>query len=107
MRGEMKITNGSIQDSMKNMVGSMSDGLVEFVVNGKASFSDFTRSILIDIAKVATKKLFTSFAASLFADGGVIEGGVSKFAKGGVFGGGVTRCDINNIVYRLTSLVST
>jgi hypothetical protein len=32
MRGEMKITNGSIQDSMKNMVGSMSDGLVEFVV---------------------------------------------------------------------------
>jgi lambda family phage tail tape measure protein len=55
---------------MKDMVGNMSDGLVDFVVNGKASFSDFTRSILIDIAKVAAKKMFTSFAASLFADGG-------------------------------------
>lgn len=90
IKSEMVITNGAVQDSMKDMVGNMSDGLVEFVVNGKASFADFTRSILIDIAKVATKRLFASFAASLFADGGVIEGGVSKFAKGGVFGGKVT-----------------
>jgi hypothetical protein len=59
---------------------------------------------LIDIAKVAAKKLFTSFAASLFADGGVIEGGVSKFAKGGVFGGKVTAYATGGVVDKLSLL---
>ncbi len=91
MKDEMKTTNRTIKDEMKDAVGSMSDGFVDFVVNGKASFSDFTRSILIDIAKILAKQALMTVFGSMFGNGGAFDGGKQTFANGGSFKNGTQK----------------
>jgi len=72
---------------------SMEDAVVNFAMTGKLSFSDFTRSILADMARIATQRaassLLSSFATS--ALGGWLGGaGAVTGATGaaGAAGGG-------------------
>lgn len=83
VRDDMKITNGKIKEGFEKTVESMSDGIVEFAVNGKAAFKDFVHSALIDLAKLALKRALIGFLGG-FSNGGAFEGGVQAFAKGGV-----------------------
>ena len=86
--------------------------MVDFVVNGKASFKDFANSIIEDIARILIRSQITApiaqsigssgivgsignFFGGLFANGGAFDGGVQKFANGGAF--------TNSIVTRPTN----
>jgi len=68
----------------------MEDALVKFVMTGKLNFSDLTRSILADMARIAIRqaimKPFTGFIEGLFnANGNAFAAnGVVPYRKGGV-----------------------
>lgn len=66
--------------AMTSVLGSMEDALVSFVMTGKASFADFAKSILADIARIAAQKAIAGIAGSLF-------GGTGGFLSS-LFGGG-------------------
>lgn len=99
------------QDAFTSLASNMEDALTKFATTGKLSFSDFARSVLADLARIAAKaatsgimKLIggalgvdtggamsggasTTIAGDVLvaaANGAVIEGGVRKFASGGV-----------------------
>jgi lambda family phage tail tape measure protein len=68
--------------------GDASNALDTFVTTGKGSFSDFTSSVLADMAKIALhaaeSQIFSSIAgSSFFSDGGT----VGHFASGGNISG--------------------
>lgn len=68
--------------------GKMSDSLTDFVLTGKANFKDLASSILSDLANMIIKQqIFNALKAAgggMFAEGGVVQGGVQMFAEGGV-----------------------
>ncbi|MBG4403838.1 phage tail tape measure protein [Pseudomonas aeruginosa] len=93
-----------------NAFRAMEDAVATFATTGKLSFSDFTKSILADMARIATRaaasqalsSLFGGFFgggnaaaqsgvdnlvsnSGLFANGGAFAGGVQMFATGGAF----------------------
>lgn len=103
-----------------NAFNSMEDSLVSFVTTGKASFSDLAKSILADMARMATRiaasralmMIFSAWAPSapasasmnsasamdmgvMAAKGRAYDGGTQFFAKGGAF--------TNSIVSKPTS----
>ena len=64
-------------------VSDFGDAFADFVVTGKASFADFTKSVLSDLARIFAK-------AALFKTLSLIPGvgsflGLAGFADGGVF----------------------
>lgn len=78
-------------DSAKNIAGqtkalfgnafsSMEDAAVNFAITGKFSFSDFTKSVLADMARIATRQASSSALSALF--------GLAASAAGSYFGGG-------------------
>lgn len=78
-------------DSAKNIAGqtkalfgnafsSMEDAAVNFAMTGKFSFSDFTKSVLADMARIATRQASSSALSALF--------GLAASAAGSYFGGG-------------------
>lgn len=96
------------QQLFSNAFAGMEDSLVNFVVNGKASFKDFAKSVLSDLARIAARQALvgigTSLAGSLFSAGvGAAAGSAAgaagssggigmstdfhAYAKGGVPGG--------------------
>ena len=99
-RNEALDLNSQIASTIINSFNSMEDALVDFVINGKASFKDLVNSILADLTRIAVKKGITSYlaeglgsllggtsgaVASGWAHGGAFSGGkVLPFAKGGV-----------------------
>tara|TARA_S200002703_G_scaffold160084_1_gene176760 strand:+ start:39113 stop:41941 length:2829 start_codon:yes stop_codon:yes gene_type:complete len=109
---QSEITGEKIEQSIVNGLTSAEDALVDFVVNGKASFKDFANSIIEDIARILIRSQITApiaqsigssgivgsignFFGGLFANGGAFDGGVQKFANGGAF--------TNSIVTRPTN----
>lgn len=107
------------QQLFSNAFAGMEDSLVNFVVNGKASFKDFAKSVLSDLARIAARQALvgigTSLAGSLFSAGvGAAAGSAAgaagssggigmstdfhAYAKGGVPGGS-TISDYRNGVY--------
>lgn len=68
--------------AVSSVLGSMEDALVSFVMTGKASFADFTRAILADLARIAAQKAIAGIAGSLLPAEGL--GGFFS----GLFGGG-------------------
>ncbi|MGB3123553.1 MAG: phage tail tape measure protein [Pseudomonas sp.] len=70
---------GQTKSLFTNAFSGMEDAVANFAVTGKLSFSDFTKSILADMARIATRQaasgLLSSFASS---------------AIGAYFGGGAT-----------------
>ena len=70
----IKSLGEEIGDAVGNAFKGMEDAIVSFVMTGKASFKDFARSILADMARIYARqlmlKIFDSFTggASLAAD---------------------------------------
>lgn len=67
---------GQTKSLFTSVFSGLEDVISNFVMTNKASFADFTRSVLADLAKIAARR-----AAS-----GLLSAGVS--AIGGLFGGG-------------------
>ncbi len=65
-----------------NAFSSMEDSVVNFAMTGKASFSDFAKSILADMARIATRQAASGLLGSLV--------GLGVSAAGSYFGGGAT-----------------
>ncbi|MBI7775515.1 phage tail tape measure protein [Pseudomonas aeruginosa] len=101
---------GQTHDLFTNAFRGMEDAVATFATTGKLSFSDFAKSILADMARIATRaaasqalsSLFGGFfgggnaavqsgvdnlvsSSGLFANGGAFAGGVQMFATGGAF----------------------
>lgn len=68
---------GQTQSLFGNAFSSMEDAVVNFALTGKLSFSDFAKSILADMARIATRQASSSLLGSLFG------AGVSYFSGSG------------------------
>ena len=79
-------TAGAVQNAFKGM----EDALVKFVMTGKLSFADLTRSILADMARIAIRQAMLNLGKSIFpflrnADGNAFAAnGVVPYRKVGV-----------------------
>ena len=76
--------------AVNNAFQKMEDALVKFVMTGKLSFSELTRSILADMARIAIRQAMLNLGKSIFpflrnADGNAFAAnGVVPYRKGGV-----------------------
>jgi lambda family phage tail tape measure protein len=81
------------EEMARSVFGNMGSALDSFVDTGKFRFSDFARSVIMDLIKIQLRAAATKFLSTLmgtfgFANGGVFQGGqVTAFANGGVVGG--------------------
>ena len=68
----------------------MTDSLANFVVEGKASFSEFARSLGADLAKIVIQKQLAGIAGNIFDNAGTTSffGSIFASANGNVFEGG-------------------
>lgn len=79
---------GQTRTLFSNAFSSMEDAIANFAITGKLSFSDFTKSVLADMARIATRQAITGIAGSLFgsAIGGFFGGGASAVGEGTMTG---------------------
>lgn len=56
---------GQTKSLFSNAFSSMEDAIVNFAMTGKASFGDFTKSILADMARIATRQASSALLGSL------------------------------------------
>ncbi|WP_130908285.1 phage tail tape measure protein [Pseudomonas sp. Sample_16] len=68
---------GQTKSLFTNAFSSMEDAIVNFVMTGKLSFADFTKSILADMARIATRQASSALLSSL------VGAGASYFGGGG------------------------
>ena len=73
---------GQTKSLFSNAFSSMEDAVVNFAMTGKLSFADFTKSILADMARIATRQAASGILSSLV--------GLGVTAAGSYFGGGAT-----------------
>ncbi|WP_440972919.1 phage tail tape measure protein [Pseudomonas koreensis] len=71
---------GQTKSLLTNVFSSAEDAVASFAINGKFSFSDFTKSVLADMAKIATRQATSQGLSALF--------GIASSAAGSYFGGG-------------------
>ena len=93
---------GQARSLFTNAFSSMEDAVANFAVTGKLSFSDFTKSIIADMARIATRQAASGLLSSIAGTalgawlGGGGGGGATSFgssigsaitanAKGGVY----------------------
>lgn len=73
---------GQTKSLFGNAFSSMEDAVVNFATAGKFSFADFTKSVLADMARIATRQAASGLLGSLV--------GLGISAAGSYFGGGAT-----------------
>ncbi|VVO24238.1 hypothetical protein PS834_04474 [Pseudomonas fluorescens] len=71
---------GQTKSLFGNAFSSMEDSIVNFAMTGKLSFADFTKSILADMVRIATRQAASGLLGSLV--------GLGVSAAGSYFGGG-------------------
>ncbi|WP_085637889.1 MULTISPECIES: phage tail tape measure protein [unclassified Pseudomonas] len=71
---------GQTKSLFSNAFSSMEDAVVNFAMTGKLSFADFAKSVLADMARIATRQASSSVLSSIF--------GIASSAAGSYFGGG-------------------
>lgn len=74
----------NIRERLQGAVFELGDAFADFVVTGKASFADFTRSVLNDLAKILARFAIMQ-TLKAFIPGGSALGSFLGFADGGVF----------------------
>ncbi|AKF46289.1 phage tail tape measure protein [Pseudomonas fragariae (ex Marin et al. 2024)] len=75
---------GQTKSLFTSAFSSMEDSVANFAITGKGSFSDFTKSILVDMAKIATRQASSAVLGSLFgAATSYLSGGASTAASAG------------------------
>lgn len=72
----------SVNRAVSGAFSSMGDALGTFVTTGKLNFSELTRSILVDLAKIAARQAASSALSSLF--------GAASTVASSLFGGGAS-----------------
>lgn len=70
---------GQTKTLFGNAFSSMEDAVVNFAITGKGSFGDFTKSVLADMARIATRTAASEGLSALF--------GLAASAAGSFFGG--------------------
>ena len=87
---------GNLGGALANAFGSASDALADFITTGKASFADFAKTVLQDLARIfvrfamfnALKGIFQGTGFMGFANGGIMtEDGplaLKRYARGGI-----------------------
>jgi lambda family phage tail tape measure protein len=73
---------GQTKSLFGNAFSSMEDSLVNFAVTGKASFADFTKSILADMARIATRQASSALLGSLVGAAASYFGGSAAGGNG-------------------------
>ncbi|WP_130931594.1 phage tail tape measure protein [Pseudomonas sp. Sample_24] len=68
---------GQTKSLFTNAFSSMEDAIVNFAMTGKLSFADFTKSILADMARIASRQASSALLSSL------VGAGASYFGSGG------------------------
>lgn len=68
---------GQTRSLFGNAFSSMEDAIVNFAMTGKLSFADFTKSILADMARIATRQASSALLSNL------VSAGTSYFAGSG------------------------
>ncbi|RON43548.1 phage tail tape measure protein [Pseudomonas frederiksbergensis] len=71
---------GQTKSLFTNAFSSMEDAIVNFAMTGKLSFSDFAKSIIADMARIATRQASSGILNA------IIGAGTSYFAGGGATG---------------------
>lgn len=75
---------GQTKSLFTSAFSSMEDSVANFAITGKGSFSDFTKSILVDMAKIATRQASSAVLGSLFgAATSYLSGGATTAASAG------------------------
>ena len=72
---------GQTKSLFSNAFSSMEDSIVNFAMTGKLSFADFTKSILADMARIATRQASSALLGSLV-------GAAASYLGGSASGGG-------------------
>ncbi|WP_226456104.1 phage tail tape measure protein [Pseudomonas sp. AF03-9] len=72
---------GQTKSLFGNAFSSMEDAVVNFAMTGKLSFADFTKSILADMARIATRQASSALLGSLV-------GAAASYFGGSAAGGG-------------------
>lgn len=72
---------GQTKSLFSNAFSSMEDSIVNFAMTGKLSFADFTKSILADMARIATRQASSALLGSLV-------GAAASYFGGSAAGGG-------------------
>lgn len=82
---------GQTRSLFTNAFSSMEDAVASFVTNGKFSFADFTKSILADMARIATRQAASGLLSGLAgtAIGAWFGGGAAAGAGAGSFGSSI------------------
>jgi lambda family phage tail tape measure protein len=74
---------GQTKSLFTNAFSSMEDAIVNFAMSGKLSFADFTKSILADMARIATRQASSALLSSLVGAGASYFGGAGAAASAG------------------------
>ncbi|RDL13617.1 phage tail tape measure protein [Pseudomonas jessenii] len=74
---------GQTRDLFTNAFSGMEDAVVNFAITGKGSFSDFTKSILADMARIATRQASSALLSSLVGAGASYFGGAAAASSAG------------------------
>lgn len=82
---------GQTRSLFTNAFSSMEDAVASFATNGKWSFSDFAKSIIADMARIATRQAASGLLSSLAgtAIGAWFGGGAAAGAGAGSFGSSI------------------
>ncbi|WP_054898916.1 phage tail tape measure protein [Pseudomonas sp. NBRC 111137] len=82
---------GQTRSLFTNAFSGMEDAVANFAVTGKLSFSDFTKSIIADMARIATRQAASGLLSSLAgtAIGAWFGGGAAAGAGAGSFGSSI------------------
>uniref|UniRef100_UPI002E808DAB phage tail tape measure protein n=1 Tax=Pseudomonas sp. Z13 TaxID=2983409 RepID=UPI002E808DAB len=92
---------GQTKSLFGNAFSSMEDAVVNFAMTGKASFSDFAKSILADMARIATRQASSALLSSLVgATASYFTGSASTPTSAGSTQAGYTGVDFSG--YRAT-----
>lgn len=73
---------GQTKSLFGNAFSSMEDAVVNFAMTGKLSFADFTKSILADMARIATRQASSALLGSLVGAAASYFGGSSAGGNG-------------------------
>lgn len=87
---------GQTKSLFTNAFSSMEDSIVNFAMTGKASFGDFAKSILADMARIATRQASSSALSAIF--------GLAASAGASYFGGGTGSAGSTQAGYTGTDL---
>lgn len=74
---------GQTRDLFSNAFSGMEDAVVNFAMTGKLSFADFTKSILADMARIATRQASSALLSSLVGAGASYFGGAASASSAG------------------------